>query len=558
LPRNYWAAGSGRGGGQGRNAAQEGDGSGGWIAGADHIERNGDPVVSGRRASVWILGDQLLARHPALAAAEEAVSRESLRVVLAESAARSQRLPYQHKKLVLLFSAMRHYAAELREQGYAVDYVQAPTFEDGLRQHVAAWRPGRLFVMEASEWQGRGFQQRQLAEAVGIPTTLVPNRQFLVGRFDPYPDAEPDRRVVMEHFYRKMRRRFGVLMTPDGEPMGGQWNYDAQNRKPLPRSTRPPAAPAFRPDDITRGVMAEVEDAGLGVGTAHGFDLAVTREQALSAFDDFLAKRLAEFGPYEDAMSSQHPTLYHSFLSPYLNIGLLEPLELFEAAQEAYREGQAPINSVEGYVRQVLGWREYIYWQYWRRMPDLMEANAWNAQRPLPRFFWDGDTEMNCLRKAIGRAIDTGYNHHIERLMLLCNFCLLAGILPAAVNDWFLTFYVDAYEWVMAPNVLGMGLNADGGLITTKPYIASANYINRMSDYCRSCRFQAKERTGEDACPFNYLYWNFLVEHEAILRANPRLGRNVVGLRYLDEGTQQEVRSQARAFLEALDYRERK
>jgi deoxyribodipyrimidine photolyase-related protein len=212
---------------------------------------------------------------------------------------------------------------------------------------------------------------------------------------------------------------------------------------------------------------------------------------------------------------------------------------------------------VEGFVRQILGWREYIYWQYWQRMPELMEANAWQAQRTLPRFFWDGQTEMHCLRRAIGRAIDTGYNRHIERLMLLCNFCLLAGIQPAAVYDWFLSLYVDAYEWVMAPNVLGMGLNADGGLIATKPYIASANYINRLSDYCQACRYHHQQRTSEDACPFNSLYWNFLLEHEATLRANPRLGRNVPGLRHLDEAERQAVRRQAQTFLDGLDYLDR-
>jgi len=514
--------------------------------------------MSDKRASVWILGDQLLAQHPALAAAEQDHARENLRVVLVESAARARRLPYQRKKLVLLFSAMRHYAEALREQGYAVDQIQAPTFLDGLQQHVVAWRPERLFGMAASEWRGREFQQAQLADSLDVPVTVVPNTQFLVGRFDPYPDAEPDKRIVMEHFYRRMRRHFAILMTPEGEPVGGRWNYDAENRKRLPRDAQPPPVPAFPPDDITQAVMAEVEAAGHGVGTVQGFDLAVARQQALVAFGDFLTNRLADFGPYEDAMSSQHPTLFHSVLSPYLNIGLLEPLELIQAAQRAYHQGLAPINSVEGFVRQILGWREYIYWQYWRLMPGLLEANAWEAQRPLPRFFWDAETEMTCLRQALQRAIDTGYTHHIERLMLLCNFCLLAGVRPQAVNEWFLSFYIDAYEWVMAPNVLGMGLNADGRSIGTKPYIASANYINKMSDYCRSCRCDHQQQAGEDACPFNFLYWNFLLEHEATLRANPRLGRNVLGLRHLDEEERSAVRRRARSFLDGLAYRERK
>jgi deoxyribodipyrimidine photolyase-related protein len=509
--------------------------------------------MTDHRLSVWILGDQLLPCHPALTEAVRVHAQEQIRVVLIESAKRTQRLPYQYKKLVLLFSAMRHYAAALQKRGFTVDYVQAPSFLEGLRQHVIAWRPDRLLAMEASEWSTRSLQQGGLADELGLPLTLLPNTQFIVGRFNPYPDAKPDKRVVMEHFYRRMRRHFDVLLNPEGGPSGGKWNYDAENRRPLPRGAQPPAVPAFPIDDITQEVIEEVEAASYGVGTVQGFDLAVTREGALAALDDFLANRLAGFGPYEDAMSAQYPVLYHSLLSPYLNIGLLEPLELIQAAVAAYEGGRAPINSVEGFVRQVLGWREFIYWQYWRLMPDLMEANAWNAKRPLPQFFWDGQTEMNCLRHAIRRAIHTGYNHHIERLMLLCNFCLLAGIRPTAVNDWFLSFYVDAYEWVMAPNVIGMGLNADRGLVATKPYFASANYINRMSDYCQCCRYNRKQRTGKDACPFNFLYWSFVLENEAMLRANPRLGRIVLGLRHLDAGDREAVRGQARSFLQGLD-----
>jgi deoxyribodipyrimidine photolyase-related protein len=357
---------------------------------------------------------------------------------------------------------------------------------------------------------------------------------------------------MMEHFYRDMRRRFGVLLDSEGKPLGGRWNYDRENRRPLPKGLQPPAVLGFAPDAETREVMGEVEAAGHGVGSAKGFDLAVTRQQARAALDDFVAHRLADFGPYEDAMSRQHATLFHSVLSPYLNIGLLEPMDLIAAAETAYHAGEVPINSAEGFIRQVLGWREYVYGQYWRLMPGLSQANAWGARRPLPQFFWSGDTPMNCLGHAIGRALDSGYTHHIERLMVICNFCLLAGIEPQAVNDWFLTAYVDAYEWVVVPNVLGMGLNADGGQIATKPYIASANYVNRMSDYCRDCRFEHKQRSGRDACPFNLLYWNFLLSHEATLRANPRSGRNVLGLRYLDDEERARVRRQARTFLEQL------
>lgn len=493
--------------------------------------------------TVWILGDQLLAQHPALQAAEKmAGSRDNLRVLLVQSLARCRRLPYQRKKLVLLFSAMRHYAQELGQQGYHVAYLTAPTFTIALQDHCATHFPDHLVTMAAADENGRSLQQ-SLAQTLNLPVTVLPNTQFLTGQHNPFPDLPPDKRMVQEQFYRAMRRHFAVLLEGD-DPVGGKWNYDEQNRQPLPANNQPPPAPGFAPDAITQEVMAEVADMP-GVGTVGGFDLAVTRAQALAAFADFLAHRLADFGPYEDAMTQRHATLYHSVLSPYLNIGLLEPMELIHAAENAYRQGRAPLNSVEGFVRQLLGWREYMFWQYGRLGAAMKEMNAWAAERPLPGFFWNGNTEMNCLRHAINRALDTGYTHHIERLMLLSNFALLAGLNPAAVNDWFQAVFVDAYEWVMLPNVIGMGLNADGGLTATKPYIASANYIHKMSDYCGSCRFNQKQRHGADACPFNTLYWNFLLQHEEKLRANPRLGKNVLGLRYLDDTEREAVRQWA-------------
>jgi deoxyribodipyrimidine photolyase-related protein len=283
-----------------------------------------------------------------------------------------------------------------------------------------------------------------------------------------------------------------------------------------------------------------------------GFNYAVTHEQAAQALDEFIEQRLVQFGVYEDAMSGKHDTLFHSVLSPYINIGLLEPMQMARAAEAAYDAGRAPINSVEGFVRQVIGWREYIYWQYWRQMPDLVHKNSWEAGRAMPAFFWDGDTRMNCLAHVIRRVIESGWTHHIERLMVVSNFCLMAGIHPQAVLEWFITFYIDAYDWVMQPNVVGMGLNADDGMTATKPYISSANYIHRMSDYCEGCYFKPDQRTGERACPYNYLYWNFLIQHEETLRANARFGPAVLGLRHLDEDERHAVQQQAKAFLDSL------
>ncbi len=501
--------------------------------------------------TVWILGDQLLRAHPALTSAEAAAGRAGVRVLLIESAARLRQQPYQRKKLVLLLSAMRHYAATLTTMGYQVDYRQAPDFLSGLRAHQAAYGPTRVLTMAAAEEPTRRFQQDEAGPALNTPVEVLPNTQFLTGQFDPFPNAPPERTIIMATFYRAMRRHFDVLLERDGAPVGGRWSYDAENRKPLPRGAQPPPPPRFPPDAITRAVMDEVATFPDGVGSVEGFDLAVTAEEAELALESFIAERLPDFGAYEDAMSRRSALIYHSGLSPYLNLGLLTPLQLVRAAEAAYTAGRAPLNSVEGFIRQVLGWREYIYWQYWRRLPILRSANRWNATRPLPAWFWTGDTDMACLRHVLQGALNTGYTHHIERLMVLCNFCLLAGIEPQAVNAWFLAAYVDAYEWVMLPNVIGMGLNADDG-VATRPYIASANYINTMSDYCGGCRYHPKQRTGPNACPFNLLYWNFLIEHEAALRAKPRLGPAVLGLGRLAPDERASIPREAAAFLEHI------
>lgn len=507
-----------------------------------------------QRVLIWILGDQLLKQHPALEHALTVTDRDSVRIVLIESAARLQRLAYQRKKLVLLVSAMRHYAAMLRDQGYDAACVWAETTAAGLRACAADFRPEACVTMAASEYGGRDFQQSRLAAVVGCPVTVVPNTQFMVGRYDPFPDVPDDKRVVMETFYRRMRQHFDLLMDGN-DPAGGSWNYDKENRKPLPKNAAPPPIDGFAPDEITQDVMTVIKPFKHGVGTVEGFNYAVTHEQAEQALEQFIKERLGDFGAYEDAMSHDHGKLWHSILSPYLNIGLLEPIATVERVIAAYRAGDVPINSVEGFVRQVIGWREFMYWQYWRLMPELAEANHWGATRPMPMMFWDGgQTEMNCISQIVKRVTDSGYNHHIERLMVVTNFATLAGIEPQAVVGWMKAFYIDAYDWVMQTNVIGMGLNADGGIIATKPYIASANYINKMGDFCKSCRFNPRKRHGEDACPFNALYWSFLITHEEALRKNPRSGKAVLGLRHLDEGEREAVQAAAEAFLESLGY----
>ncbi|MEW4568972.1 cryptochrome/photolyase family protein [Tautonia sp. JC769] len=505
------------------------------------------------RVSVWILADQLTNDHPALRAAAGQGGRDRVRVVLVESEAGGRRLPFHRKRQVLHRSAGRHFAKRLEERGFAVEVVAAKTSKDGLARHLRRHRPSRLVTMEAADYAPRAWQRGAMAEDLGVEVEVLPNAMFLVGRFNPIPDPEPGRRYVMESFYRAMRKHFGLLIEADGTPTSGRWNLDAENRKRLPKTIAIPPVPRFEPDAITRQVMKEVEEAGFGVGSVEGFDLAVTHDEAEASFDDFLRHRLASFGPYEDAMSRSEGVLFHSLLSPQMNLGLLDPLAMARAVEAEYRAGRVPLNSAEGFIRQVVGWREFMFWQYHRQMPGLRRANSWEAGRPLPRFFWDGQTDLACLRAVIGRVIDSGYSHHIERLMVLCNFATLAGIDPRAVADWFLTFYVDSHDWVVLPNVIGMGLNADDGLTATKPYIASASYIKRMGDFCGDCRYRPDRRVGPDACPINALYWDFLIEHEGTLRANPRLGPAVLGLRRVDDAERARIRAEAGDFLAALE-----
>jgi deoxyribodipyrimidine photolyase-related protein len=332
----------------------------------------------------------------------------------------------------------------------------------------------------------------------------------------------------MEDFYRWQRKRLDVLMQPDGEPVGGRWNLDVENRqtakaleRALSKGGGAPRPRGFGPDETTRKVMRLVEGwNGASTrsgphptnghwGSVDGFDLPVTRAQALAALDDFLEHRLAAFGPYEDAMLSGERYLYHSRLSAAMNVGLLHPWEMIERA--VAQAGTVPLASLEGFVRQVIGWREYVNGIYWRQMPAYREVNYFGFSRPLPQLYWEPErTELACLRDSVTMVRDTAYAHHIHRLMILCNFAVLTGVHPLRLSEWFWAGFADAMEWVELPNVIGMGTFGDGGLLGSKPYVSSAAYINRMSNYCGGCRYDPKQRTGPDACPFNYLYWTFL------------------------------------------------
>jgi deoxyribodipyrimidine photolyase-related protein len=503
--------------------------------------------VSNIRHLVVVLGDQLDRKS----AAFDGFDAKRDRVFMAEVTAEAEHVRSHRARIVLFLAAMRHFRDELRARGLRVEYTELAdsTLGAELARSVRALRPERTIVVEPGEWRVR---QELLRAVPGLE--IRPDRHFICSAEAFAAHAAGRRQLRMEFFYREMRRRTGVLMD-GGQPAGGAWNFDASNRAAFgaagPGEVPPPRS--FPPDPLTRDVLDLVRQRFPGhPGDLRSFDWPVTRAQARQALADFVRHRLARFGVHQDAMWTGQPFLYHSRLSAALNLKLLDPRESIAAAEKAWRQGAAPIEAVEGFVRQVLGWREYVRGIYWLRMPAYLEGNALGADRPLPAFYWTGATEMVCLREAIGQTLSHGYAHHIQRLMVTGLYALLLGVDPKAVHAWYLAVYVDAVEWVELPNVLGMSQYADGGLMASKPYVASGRYIQRMSDYCRSCRFDPGQAAGERACPFTTLYWDFLRRHHADLRKNPRMLMQVRNLDRMEPAALEEIRRQAEALRAAV------
>jgi len=504
---------------------------------------------------VWVLGDQLWQRQAAIAAQSDASGscKQNCKIILIESTAWSQRRRYHYQKLILVWSAMRHFAAELEAEGWTVVYRRGETFRTELRHIVQAEGITELQVMEPSD---RPF--RQAIETLELPCSLtwIANNHFLWSRAEFSAWAAPYKQLRMENFYRAGRKRLGILMEGD-QPLGGKWNFDKQNRKPPKTGLEPPEPLWFEPDKITQAVIADIQAADLpGWGQPEPFRWAVTRDQALAVLDDFVTVRLKTFGPFQDAMVTGEDTMWHALLSPYLNLGLLQPLEVVRAVEQAYYSDQTEqqaldLASVEGFIRQVMGWREYMQGLYHHFDKDYSQKNWFNHQQPLPEFFWTGETEMNCLKQSIDQTRRTGYGHHIQRLMILANFALIAGLNPQETVDWFHSAFIDAYDWVMQTNVIGMGLFADGGLLASKPYAASANYVNKMSDYCKGCAYKPKEKLGETACPFNYFYWDFLARHRDRLKPQGRMNLILAQLDRMDPERLDQMRSQAESWHQA-------
>ena len=501
-----------------------------------------------------LLGDQLTV---GISSMEEASPADSV-VLMMEVADETTYVRHHKQKLAFILSAMRHHADRLREAGWSVDYValddpaNTGSFTGEIARAIERHAPDRIVVTEASEWRVAAMLD-SWETLFGLPVDIRADTRFIVTHAEFEEWASGRSALTMEYFYRDWRRRTGLLMDGD-EPAGGRWNFDKDNRRPAKADLLMPRPHAFVADAVTRDVLTLVEARFPDhPGSLDGFDWAVTEEDARRQADAFFAHALADFGPYEDAMLTGERHLWHSILSPYINAGLLDPLDLCRRAEAEYRAGRAPINSVEGYIRQILGWREFMRGIYWREGPDYVTRNYLGHKRELPAFYWTGETDMHCLAESIGQTLATAHAHHIQRLMVTGNFALLIGADPHAVHLWYLEIYVDAYEWVELPNTLGMSQFGDGGLVGTKPYISSGAYIDRMSDYCRSCRYDVKQRIGPDACPFNALYWDFIARHEDKLALNPRMAMPYRTWAKQSPADQRATRAQAAAFLAALD-----
>lgn len=471
-----------------------------------------------------VLGDQLSHSLSSL----EDVDDDDV-ILMCEVMEEATYVEHHPKKIAFLFSAMRHFAEELSNKGLNVRYIKlddennSGSFEGEVQRAIKDISPDQVIVTEPGEYRlAQIFAAWEMP--FKIPVIMRDDTRFLCPIDDFKKWARDRKQLRMEYFYREMRKKYNILMDEKGDPIGGQWNFDKENRKPPKKGLSSPNRISHQKDNITKEVLSLVSKKfSHHFGNLEPFYYAVTREQALMELNHFIDKLLPQFGDYQDAMVRGEPYLYHSLISSYLNAGLLLPLEICRAAENAYHEGDAPLNAVEGFIRQVLGWREFVRGIYWHHMPEYGEMNYFNAVEPLPSFYWGGKTKMACVSEAVKHTQDHAYSHHIQRLMVTGNFALLAGLDVKQVQKWYLEVYSDAYEWVEMPNTLGMALFGDGGIMGSKPYAASGKYINKMSNYCERCPYDPNKMTEENACPFNALYWDFLARNESQLKNNQRL-----------------------------------
>jgi deoxyribodipyrimidine photolyase-related protein len=499
---------------------------------------------------ILVLGDQLCEDIAALSAADKTDDV----IVMAEVMAEGEYVPHHPKKIALILSAMRKFADRLRAVGWTVAYTEldetdnTQTIAGELIRRAEQFGASDVIATRPGEWR-----LIEALEACPLTVRLLEDDRFIASHAEFEAWAEGRKALRMEYFYRDMRRKTGLLME-GSNPAGGKWNYDHDNRKPAPDDITFGGPMQFQPDTVVEDVLSLVERRfGHHFGELRPFWFATDQGQARRALAHFVKHGLAKFGDYQDAMLADHQYLYHALVSPYLNIGLLDPLEVCRAVEEAWKAGDVPINAAEGFIRQIIGWREYVRGIYFLEGPDYASRNGLNHQRKLPDLFWGAQTKMHCVSKAVAQTRSEAYAHHIQRLMVTGNFALLAGVNPNAVSQWYLAVYADAFEWVEAPNVVGMSQFADGGVIASKPYVSSGAYINRMSDYCKTCAYKVSVKTGEGACPFNLLYWHFLDRHRDRFEGNARMGNMYRTWDRMDAEKRATVLAEAGAFLEKMD-----
>ena len=498
---------------------------------------------------VLVLGDQLTPDVAALRAADKA--RDV--VVMAEVMGEGTSVPHHPQKIALILAAMRKFAAALEEEGWRVAYSRlddgenSQTISGELLRRAAEFGASEVIATKPGEWR----VLRNLEE-LPVAVRVLEDDRFICSETEFAAWAEGRKQLRMEWFYREMRRKTGLMMEGD-QPAGGQWNFDHDNRKPAKADLLRPRPRDFAPDAVVEEVLALVEARFSHFGRLRPFRWATDRAGALAALAEFVEERLPRFGEEQDAMLEGEAYLSHAVISPYMNIGLLGPMEVCRAVEEAWQAGKVPIQAAEGFIRQVIGWREYVRGIWALKGPAYLEGNALGHSRKLPWFYWGGETGMACMKASVGQTRDLAYAHHIQRLMVTGNFALLAGVAPSEVHEWYLSVYVDAFEWVEAPNTLGMSQFADGGLLGSKPYVSSGAYIDRMSDYCGGCHYRVKEKVGERACPFNLLYWHFLDRHRERFRPNPRMAQMYRVWDGMDEGHREAVLAGAEAVLGRLD-----
>jgi deoxyribodipyrimidine photolyase-related protein len=453
---------------------------------------------------------------------------------------------------------MRHFAKQLELNGWQVDYValndenNSGNLIEEISKAISRHCVDQVRICEPSDWKTFNTL-KELQKNNLFNTSFTADKRFLASHSEFEEWAGGRKQFRMEYFYREMRRKTNILMEQD-KPVGGKWNFDKDNRKPPVKGLSVPSSINFLPDRDTLEVISLIEQMYPDrIGDIGNFFYAVTREDALKSLNYFIDNLLPKFGDYQDALMTNQPFLFHSLLSPYINIGLLQPLEVCLAVEQAYYNDKAPLNAVEGYIRQIIGWREYVRGIYWLKMPSYLEENALQASQELPDFYWTGDTDMHCLSEAIKQTLEHSYAHHIQRLMITGNFALLIGVNPIELHKWYLAVYIDAFEWVELPNTLGMSQFSDGGLLGSKPYASSGAYINRMSNYCPSCKFNVKEKLGKDACPFNSLYWNFISKNKEYLRGNPRMSMPYRNLEKMDKKLASSLINQADNFVSMIE-----